>query len=391
MTDGAAPHDDEVTVRVSEDDASWDSLESAWSGLFDASPYASTPLRFDWLRLWWTFYGRHYGRKGKGLKLITVWNGPRLAGVLPLYESLSGQVRTLRFISTGEQQAEETCPDYMNFLCLPDHEGVTLAACWRTLRAARWDHLDLIDVAENSPLLTARDRLTGAGRVQVRPRGACPVARLNDGFEAYLAGLSRNTRKVAHRLLRFATESGAVLEFADADSVDSFFDDLVRLHQERWVAQGEPGCFAAPRFCAFHRALARTWVPAGTAVLARVSVDGTAVAVVYGFKVGSKFDSYQAGMTTATVGALSSPGLFAHLLLIRELATRGFTEYDFLGGSSFYKERLATDTRPLYRLQVWRPTLRSGAVRIAGTLGKAARKTGRVARKARRSGGQPTP
>lgn len=380
MTTGDALSAAGITVHVIEDEAAWDDVEPAWSRLFAASPYASTPLRFGWLRLWWSTYGPHYGRDGAGLRIVTAWDGARLLGVLPLYESASNHVRRLGFISTGEHQSEETCPDYMNFLCLRDEEGASLAACWRALRTTRWDHLDLMDIAEDSPLVKRGDLLTGAGHLDVSPRGACPIAGLQDGFESYLGTLSRNTRKVATRLLRLADAGHASLEFADPSNVDPFFDDLVRLHQHRWVARGEPGCFASPRFDAFHRALARAWVPTGAAVLARVSFDAVPVAVVYGFITGSKFDAYQSGMTTEPVGALTSPGALAHLMLMRELSTRGVAAYDFLRGSSFHKERLATDSRRLYRVQIWRSTVRARAARVAGSLRTAVRRARGLAR-----------
>lgn len=132
----------------------------------------------------------------------------------------------------------------------------------------------------------------------------------------------------------------------------------MRLHQARWQAAGKPGCFAAPRFTAFHRALARRWVPAGRAVLARLVGGGTPLAVIYGFVVGRKFHFYQSGVETETATPVRYPGFVAHLRLMEHLAGRGVTEYDFLRGAASYKDRFATATSPLVRVRLVKPNLR---------------------------------
>jgi CelD/BcsL family acetyltransferase involved in cellulose biosynthesis len=156
---------------------------------------------------------------------------------------------------------------------------------------------------------------------------------------------------------------------AAESQADEFFNDLVRLHQERWKTEGKPGCFAAPRFTEFHRSLVADWLPGQKAVLARLSIEGKAVAVLYGFVTGSKFDFYQSGVDMSGSARLRSPGSLAHLLLMRALADRGITCYDFLRGSSSYKERLATGENRLVSLQAWRPSLRAeiyGSLRLLG-------------------------
>ena len=115
-----------VDVRVITQDSQWEQLESEWSELFDLSPYASPCLRFSWLRLWWRLYGPSYGDKAGGLQICAIRRESRLIGAIPLYRSgpcgpVFG-VRHIRFLSTGEAQHEETCPDYLGVLCLPGEE-----------------------------------------------------------------------------------------------------------------------------------------------------------------------------------------------------------------------------------------------------------------------------
>jgi CelD/BcsL family acetyltransferase involved in cellulose biosynthesis len=347
----------DVTTRVIEHEAEWDAIREDWNTLHASSPYSSIPLDFDWLRGWWRVFGTLYGTGG--LRIVTVRRGSRLIGAVPLYlgRRIAGSLGTrhLRFISTGEEEHEETCPDYLNLLCLPGEEAICADAIWGEVRRMDWDHLEFLDLLEDSPLLLGITLPRGARSFS---RGNCPIADLTDGFEAYLKRLSLKSRQQARRVLREG-EAGAHFEVADGKQAAGAFDDLVRLHQERWTVDCQPGVFAAPRFTEFHRNLIQEWLPTGRAILARLSVDGSPVAVLYGFLHGLKFDLYQLGVRRERASLVHSPGILANLLLMRTLAERGVTAYDFLRGSASYKLRLATRQNKLVAVQIWRPTLRA--------------------------------
>ncbi len=348
VTDGL--DDPAPTLRVIEDVAAWDAIAADWDALHQASPTASTPLDFAWLRHWWDVYGPVYGHGG--LRIITLWREARLVGAVPLYLDVGRGgwlgVRCLRFLSTGEEEFEEVCADYLDLLHLPGEDRACAQAAWRAIDAMAWDTLELLDLCEQAALLRWRNAFPRHASLQLSSRGACPIARLGDGFEAYLASLSPKTRKHARQYLRDAERAGIVVELADAAAADRHFDDLVRVHQERWVAAGEPGCFAAPRFTEFHRGLVRRWTASGRVVLARFSYQGRTFAVLYGFVTGRKFDLYQFGVAPLDPGVLRSSGTAVNLLLMQELARRGIAHYDFLRGVSTYKKSLATEQRQLF-------------------------------------------
>ena len=169
------------------------------------------------------------------------------------------------------------------------------------------------------------------GRCRVIPRGVCPVANLEGGFESYLRLLSPKTAPACPSILACGRSWWrATFTLADDSTVDAYFADLVRLHQERWSSTGKPGCFASRRFTEFHRSLARKWVPEAKAVLARLSIENEVLAVLYGFVIGTKFDFYQSGVRRTGLGSIVSPGTTANLTLMSRLAEQGITHYDFL-------------------------------------------------------------
>ncbi len=366
------PAEDRVTTRIIRDPSDWDSIRADWDALYADSPTASTPLDFAWLRAWWAVYQQT--RQAAGLRIVTLWRRGRLVGVVPLYvrRGRGGPfgVRRLGFISTGEAVAEETCPDRLDLLCRPGDEGRCAAAAWAAICELDWDHLTLLDLPEGTPLWAAPGR---PGDLRTESRGPSPRADLVGGFEAYLQRLSPRTRQQARRLLREGERAGARLELVEPDRASSTFDELVALHQARWTGAGHPGVFAAPRFVDFHRRLIGRWLPGGRAVLARLSIGPEPLAVLYGFVTGRTFDFYQSGVRLGPSGRLSSPGILAHLLLIRALSRQGITGYDFLRGSAPYKDRLATHQDPLIAAEAWRPTWRTAVHRAIHRVGRGLR------------------
>lgn len=347
-----------VTARIIREEREWDAIRDDWNTLHASSPYSSVPLDFVWLRGWWRVYGTLYGNAG--LRVVTVRRGSRLVGAIPLYvgRGTSGSLgfRHLRFISTGEEEHEETCPDYLNLLCLSGEEAACVDAIWGEVRRMEWDHLEFLNVTADSPLLQARTIPYAFRRFS---QGSCPVSNLEGGFEAYLGRLSSNARQQCRRLLREGERAGVRFELVGEEQAVGVFNQLVKLHQERWSSEGKPGVFSAPRFVEFHRNLVTEWLPTGRAILAQMSLAGDPVAVLYGFVSRQKFDFYQSGVQRETGGLLKSPGNLAHLLLMRALTERGVTAYDFMRGSSSYKLRLATRENQLVGCRLWRPTLRA--------------------------------
>jgi CelD/BcsL family acetyltransferase involved in cellulose biosynthesis len=377
-------------VQVIRDIEQWQRLRPEWDELFEASPTASPPLRFDWLWHWWRIYGPVYGNHSQGLRILTIRRGSRLIGAIPLYEMIKSsfgvRIRRLGFLSTGEAEFEETCADYLDLLYLPGEremcmEALASALCDR--RTLAWDELELFDMPERSPLVDLRTRLRGCQTI-LASSDSCPIANIAGGLEAFLERLSANTRQQARRRLRMAQKAGAVFERAlDSADVDRYFNDLIRLHQQRWTSIGQPGVFASSRFTELQRTLARSWVPTGKAILVRLSLAGQPLAVIYGFLLGTKFDFYQSGVAIDEPSGLQSPGMVAFLLLKAHLAERGITQFDFLRGASPYKQRLATDYCPMVRLCSTRPGFRTRAFAMSSFLR-------RLAARSRRFLGAPT-
>ena len=349
---------EQLSTRIIRDEFEWDSIRRDWDELFASSCCASFSLHFEWLKNWWRIYGKHYCTDG--MRIVTVWRGARCIGAIPLYVGRCAVgpigIRELRMMSTGESEFEETCPDYIDLLCLPGDEAACRDAVWKAINDIAWDRIRLERLPAESALLSG-DLSANCRpcRSEVTRAGVCQVADLSQGFEGFLKTRSAATRKNARRIVRDADRDGAVFELATASNSDQFFDDLVRLHQERWTSEGKAGCYAAPRFTEFHRRLVRDWVPSGQATLGRLSHGGQAYGIQYGFLCRSKFYAYQIGLKRTNSGPFHSEGTALTLLFMRALAARGVTAYDFLReGKASYKQSFATHANQLVELKVCR-------------------------------------
>ena len=350
---------DELTSRVIRDIAQWEAIRPAWDELYAGNPAASPPLDFVWLRRWWGVYGETYGPGG--LRVVTVWRGTRLIAAAPLYLCISCErifgVRSLRFISTGEAEHEETCPEYLDLLCRTGDEEVGSKAVWAAIEGLTWDCLELRNLSADAVIL--REGSVPANATAVTT-DTCAIADLSAGFDAYVESLSARNRKQVRKLLREGDHAGAQFEMVGLDQLPEALDDLIALHGARWAEEGKQGAFASPRFVAFHRGLLEEWLPSGRAVLARMHLGGAPAAALYGFVTGQKFDFYQSGVRR-DVDGVESPGILGILLLMKALAERGVTVFDFLGGSAVHKKRMQSREQPMVSLRLWRPTLRSAA------------------------------
>jgi CelD/BcsL family acetyltransferase involved in cellulose biosynthesis len=185
-------------------------------------------------------------------------------------------------------------------------------------------------------------------------------------WEEYLAGLSSAARSFVKRSLAsfedWARTEVELHQVRTAAELAQGSAVLQALHGERWSAAGRTGAFASARFRRFHDELMGALLAAGALELSWLAVRGEPVAALYNFHWNGKVYFYQSGRKLDVPGSVR-PGIVAHTLAIRRAIAAGMREYDFLGGASQYKLKLATATRPLLSVRA----VRSPALELART------------------------
>ncbi|MEN6452391.1 MAG: GNAT family N-acetyltransferase [Thermoguttaceae bacterium] len=331
-----------------------------WERLAGGVPFRS----WTWLSNWW----RHYGPRDDGptrtqLATLCVFDqDDTLVGIAPWYIDRSAvRGRVLRFLGSGE-----VCSDYLGVLCQPGREGPVVEAIADFLvrsalddspDALHWDLLKLDGVdAEDVAMAELGRHLAGSGcAIHRRPSANCWRLELPTDWESYTAALGKQQRRTVRRLERqlLDTERVTLHVVTRFDELTRAMDILVDLHQRRRRSLGEPGCFASPRFLAFHRDVVPELLRRGMVQLYWLEIDGRPAAAEYHLASGGVLYVYQAGVEPELLD--QQPGNVINLAILRWAIERGYRAYDFLRGDEPYKARFGATPRPCVELQIAAP------------------------------------
>jgi CelD/BcsL family acetyltransferase involved in cellulose biosynthesis len=338
--------------------------EQAWWDLLarsDDSEPMVTPL---WLRAWWRVFGAEGGRE---LRAFLVYEGDRLIGIVPLLSRRHWYrpglpFRRLELLGSGEAEADEICSEYLGVVAEKnrEHDVVSeLAVALAKGHLGSFDEVVFSAMRGESPnvrLLVRALESAGFG-VRETVTAECPYIALPKTWDDYLAALSSNERRfVKQSLASFDAWAGGDFELHEARTLAELERGsavLRALHGERWTADGHDGAFRSARFRDFHDEVMRAFLDRNALELRWLSVRGEPVAALYNLTWNDKVYFYQSGRKLDVPSGVR-PGIVIHLRAIRRAIEAGRREYDFLGGASQYKRKLATATRPLVSVRAVR-------------------------------------
>lgn len=348
-------------VRTVRTTADFDALAEGWNRLYESCPTSTTPFQsYAWLRSWW----RQVGQSDPELRLtiLVVEDRGEITAIAPLAvrtTRLAG-VRTRRVIPLGVPYT-----DYLPPLISADPQCGRAAVGALARSIAQWaaetgaggfDELVLSDLPEHWPWLEAwQAALREAGlRCRREPGDICPRVVLADTWEETWQLLPPVTRgKIGRRLRQLRARHDAHLELAGGpDTIERDLDDVIRLHQRRWSAAGQPGMFANPQLLGLVRDAAPVLAAQHRLVVAFLVVDGVRRVALLGLRHAQEFHFYTGGLDDAGEAMRYSPGIVAHLELMRVLHEQGVRVYDLLRGSESYKSDLGGVGSPTWTLSV---------------------------------------
>jgi CelD/BcsL family acetyltransferase involved in cellulose biosynthesis len=213
-----------VDAEFHQDDL--DDLLPEWTELFGQDDRA-TPFQSPvWSRAW----ARHFAGAARPW-IVTVRDGGRLVGLLPLWRERVCGLRLLRV--SGEPA------DYCDILALPavrDEVEVT-AARHLLSRRDQWDALILGQLLPGSGMPRAIDR--ARLRASHRSGTTCPCIRLPGSFDAYLATLPSSRRTNIRRRLRNLDGGEFQLRVPPVEALPDVIDGWQGLRMRQWDAVGK--------------------------------------------------------------------------------------------------------------------------------------------------------
>ena len=294
-------------ITLLNEDAAMFALEAEWAALWRAVPDASPFAHPAWLLPWWRQFGT-----GAPLVAIERIEG-RLVAVLPMY-ALDGRALPIGAGNT----------DQHDILC---HPGVDPAPLLDAVRAR--SPCELLEVPPHARLRAVPGPWSDSS--------PCPVMTLPGTVEGLTATVpARTLRKLRMNRNRAARLGGVRVVHAEPGTVLPLLENLIRLHQSRWVEQGEPGSFSDPLITRFHRDSAHRLLDEGLLRLQALEVQGRIAAIIYALvPVRGRILFYLSGFDAA-FGDIS-PGSLLLAAMLEQAITDGRHEADFLRGTEPYK------------------------------------------------------
>jgi len=357
----------QLTARLIRDIAELQRLEADWQAIAGGVPFREPA----WLLTWW----RHYGPRAAGdlgrreLFVVAVETDPQtsehgrreLVGLAPLFvehRPLGGKV--VRFLGSGE-----VCSDHLTILARTENAAEVAVEVGRFLsaehRGAKWDRIELNGAHGDDLMIAALlTEMQRHGTSIQRRRGTGPwQLALPDGYEAYLATLSKSHRKQLRRLAKNVLDTDrakwhTVRTPADLEVAWPIFIDL---HQRRRRSLGDDGSFKSERFTMFHAEATRRMLALGRLRMHWLELDGKPAAAEYHLVGDGIVYAYQAGLDPERIG--QEPGRLAGIAIIRQAIRDGYATYDLLRGDEPYKAHWRAVPLPTEYVSIIAPRLSS--------------------------------
>ncbi len=326
-------------------------LAAGWNSLLSQSISDTPFLRHEYLRSWWETRGGGEWPQA-GLAVVTAQANGSLVGAAPLFFASHDSAPALLLLGSIE------ISDFLDLLARPTDLAPFLHGLLDFLSAPgfplAWKALDLYNIPENSPSLTAL-QAEAAARGWNFTRQALQVApsiSLPDNFEAYLASLDKKQRHELRRKMRRAEESERGVrwyivedEAALASEVDAFLALM--------ASDPQKAAFLTPAMRTQMHLASLAAFRAGWLQLAFLEIDGQKACAYLNFDYDNKVWVYNSGLDRSFMEL--SPGWVLLGYLLEWAVTRRRVEFDFMRGSEDYKYKFGASDRQVIRARIMRP------------------------------------
>jgi CelD/BcsL family acetyltransferase involved in cellulose biosynthesis len=342
-----------------------DAAATAWQVVETAAGTGLT-CSWDWVETWLN----HFGDLVPHAFVVGLnANGPR--GIALLTRGVGQRrgpfgIATIHLGTAGEPPADSVCVEYNRLLVAPQDRAAFVAGLLRAIRTGdvAWDALVLNGLVpeDAEPFLC----LEPGFLVERRVCHVVDLRAVRKTSGTVMQALPKSTAaKVRKNQRRFEERYGAIGSSWAASAAEglAMLDELIPLHQDRWLRVGKPGSFASDRFTAFHRELIGRLLPKGDAVLFRVTAGDQTLGIFYGLVDAGVLYHYQWGLAHFDDNSLS-PGFVVGACCMEAALARGLDELNWLAGDTRYKREMATAQREL----IWAELQRGPRMRLIETL-----------------------
>jgi CelD/BcsL family acetyltransferase involved in cellulose biosynthesis len=316
---------------------------------------ATLPETEEWNALWTRCCGSPFQHPDWVTAWLEIFSPPELIVVeVRRDHELVGLAPLCCFEREGEMRlvcAGAYTSDYLDWLIDPRFRNEVLAGIFEEFRryGQTGREIDMTDLSPRSALWTGK--FPEWVHSQRESCNTCPVISIpathDDGMNIIPARQRRNLRTAEHRTREVGS---AEMVHASDDSLPELMDALFRLHQRRWTRDGQPGVLSDQDACHFHTRVSRSFLNREMLRLFGMRLNGTIIAVVYGFAAHETLYCYLQGFDPAFVRL--SPGAQVLGYMLKHAVDSGNRAVDLLRGKEAYKYEWGAQDQQTYRLRI---------------------------------------
>ena len=341
-----------LDIKLINNRKNFSAIQVQWTKLLEKSDAHSLFCSWEWLYNWWEMYAKTQDK----LCILTLTEENELKAIAPFYIKQTKYTSELRFIGTGETEESEVCSECQDILCKKGYQsdvGNSIKQ-WLIQNQNLWDIIQFSLLHKSS--ITYQNLLTRFSNHE-HPASwwyQLPLNQLKDNSDAsiYLSSIERKRDKL------FRSNHVEIVKIKTENELESAFEDLIQLHQNRWQEQNCLGAFSSEQFINVHKRVSKDFLILGNLAFYLLKVDGISKAALYNFRIGKTEYFYQSGFDQQFKKRLSL-GAQLHLYAINDAIKHKLHVYDFMAGEqNSYKTLYGCETEQLVNITIFGKSLR---------------------------------
>ncbi|CAN5324371.1 hypothetical protein BH11PSE11_BH11PSE11_28940 [soil metagenome] len=325
-----------------------------WTPLYQSAFNGAAFLSQDWIETWLETYGIDF----EGSWVWWTSDEKVVGGCLLLTRriSIAGmEFQSLFLNAAGFTSARSPVAECNDVLCVEGFDEAVADDMIALLAEMEWDRFVLVACLTDGVIKRV---VTGTPSIKTefenKPAPYIKLLELPDGpFTTHLTGNTRSQVQRCRRIYESTDGPVTVSPAPDLETAMEYFEEMARMHNDRWTSKGMAGSFSNQLAAGFHRKLIRRLWSSGAVDLVCVKAGAVTIGVLYNFIGHDKVYFFQSGFAYQKNNKLK-PGLLTHCMAIENYRLQGMREYDFLAGESRYKRSLETHERALFWATIYR-------------------------------------
>ncbi len=323
-------------------------LRNAWTRLYHSAGCSSPTMTFSWIHSFLENPPDHV----KSWKILLAHENDELVGVLPVIE-------------TSSKPGLETPFDWhtisVDFLLKSGREFEIIEVMVEHLSSIypRWSHLILRRIPESSPVVAAATARPSCWRRFLEYNGRGSYLEIQNNFESFYSGLSKNFRKNLKKSIRHMESLGSVSlkVIKGREITEHDIDRFLKLESSGWKGQSGSAIGKSSRLIAFYKSLCLRLADDNILEWHFLQTDTDLLAAQMAFRIGNRLTINKIAYNESF--SHYSPGNYLFLKTVENTYNTGdIREIDCLTDMSWHRN-WELDRRNYFDIHIFPDTLSS--------------------------------